>query len=320
MKSNQNNSSQTPPNTPLLQRRLKTKPTLILLAILLVGNLFWFVLWLLPSKETAANGSDEQVAAVDGIVITRQQWLAEIESRYGKETLRSLVNEAVMEKAAEDYKIKVTDEEIDLEIALLSSAQDADDTTIQHYSTEQYRQSVRARLILEKVLTKDVVIEESATEAYYEENQSLYNIPTTYRTSIIVVDSKDEAEKVQKELKSGSDFSVLAREKSKDGASASLGGDIGFVSNQQENVDAAILKAIDKLDKQDISKPFALTDGRYAVAQVNDIIEEQSFDYKDVQEQISRQLAMDQLPASISPESFWSEFDVKWFYGDISAN
>ena len=45
-------NNQTPPkqtNVPLTQRRLKTKPTLMLLAILLLGNLFWFMLWLLPS-------------------------------------------------------------------------------------------------------------------------------------------------------------------------------------------------------------------------------------------------------------------------------
>ena len=90
-----------PSNKPLSQRRLKTKPTLVLLALLLLGNLFWFVLWLLPSNE---KGSDEKAAAVDGEIITRQEWLAAIEERYGKETLQSLVNERVMEKAAKENK------------------------------------------------------------------------------------------------------------------------------------------------------------------------------------------------------------------------
>ena len=73
--------------------------------------------------------SGEEIAAtVDGDEITSQQWLAAMESRYGKETLQDLVNEEVMEKAAEKYNIKVTDEEIDLEIALIRSAQDITDT------------------------------------------------------------------------------------------------------------------------------------------------------------------------------------------------
>ena len=49
-------------------------------------------------------------------------------------------------------------------------------------------------LILEKVLTKDVVIEEEAIEDNYKENTSIYNTLTTYRTAVIIVPSKEEAE------------------------------------------------------------------------------------------------------------------------------
>ncbi|MEG0473200.1 MAG: foldase, partial [Solibacillus sp.] len=165
MKFNRNlhqTTPQTPQNIPFTQRRLKTKPTLILLLLLLIGNLFWFVLWLLPSEDSTVKGGSEQAAAVDGEIITRQQWLAAMESRYGKETLQDLVNEAVMEKAAKKYKIDVTDQEIDLEIALLRSAQDANDSSIHSLSTEQLRQRIRAQILLEKVLTYDIVVENEA--------------------------------------------------------------------------------------------------------------------------------------------------------------
>ena len=65
---------------------------------------------------------------------------------------------------------------------------------MQNLTDKQLRQKVRAQLILEKVLSKDVVIEEEQTSTYYEENKSLYNIPTSYRTSMIVVASKADAE------------------------------------------------------------------------------------------------------------------------------
>lgn len=316
MRSTHNNHpTQTPPNTPISQRRLKTKPTLILLAILLVGNLFWFVLWLLPSSEKA-TGSDETVAAVDGEPITRQQWLATMESRYGKETLQNLVNEAVMEKAASQYKIKVTDEEIELEMALLRSAQDSNDSTIQNLSATELQQKIRAQLILEKVLTNDVVMDGEQSAAYYEENKSLYNIPTTYRTSIIVVESKDDAKSVEKELTNGSEFSVLARERSLDASSASLGGDIGFISAEQTMVDAAVVKALSGNKAGETTKPFVLSDGRYAIAYIEEVIEGQSFSYEDVKEHIKRELAMEQLPSSITPEVFWAEFNATWFYGE----
>ena len=319
MKSNRNVRQappQTPPNIPLSQRRLKTKPTLILLLVLVIGNLFWFVLWLLPSGDDSPRNGSEEVATVDGETITRQEWLAAMESRYGKETLQGLVNEAVMEKAAKKFKLKVTDEEIDLEIALLRSAQDVNDTSLHSLSKEQLRQKVRAQLILDKVLTNDVVIEDQEAKKNYEENKSIYNIPTTYRTSLIILNSKEDAERVQKELKNGSEFSVLAREHSLDTASASLGGDIGFVAEGQTTFDQAIISAAQKLKQEEASEPFVLSDGRYAIVYVAEIVEGQSFSYGEVEDHVKRQLALEQLPSSITPEAFWAEFNATWFYGE----
>lgn len=321
MKSNRNlhQTPQTAQNSlPYTQRRLKTKPTLLLLLILLIGNVFWFVLWLLPSDETTSEKEDggEKIAAVEGDSITRQQWLAEMENRYGKETLQSLVNEAVMEKAAEKYKLDVKEEEIDLEIALLRSAQDSNDSTLHSLSPEQLRQKMRAQLILDKVLTNDIVVKENEAKKYYEDNKSIYNIPTTHRTSIIIVNSKEDAERVEKELKDGSDFAVLAREHSLDTASASLGGDIGFISSSQSAVDPAILPEVEKLKEKETSKPFVLSDGRYAIVKVTENMEGQSFSFDEVEGHVKRQLALEQLSPSITPEAFWAEFNATWIYGE----
>ncbi|MFF5996825.1 peptidyl-prolyl cis-trans isomerase [Lysinibacillus sp. KU-BSD001] len=316
MKSMHNNNksvSPTPTNVRLTQRRLKTKPALTVMGILLLGNIFWFMLWIWPSGGDN-QGGEEIAATIDGEKITRQQWLAEIESRYGKETLKDLVNEAVMEKAAKKYDIKVIEDEIDLEIALMRSAQDMNDT--ENLTEEQLRQKVRAQLILERVLAKDIIIEEEQTSTYYEENKSLYNIPTAYRTSMIVVASKADAQSVEKELASGSDFSVLARERSLDAASASLGGDIGFITEEQDTIDTAIGQAVAKLKKDETSKPIKLSDGRYALVQLLETVEGQSFAYEEVKEQIAREMAMEQLSATITPEAFWADFDVTWFYGE----
>ncbi|WP_431028618.1 peptidyl-prolyl cis-trans isomerase [Lysinibacillus sp. LZ02] len=316
MKSMHNNNKSVPPtptNVRLTQRRLKTKPALTVMGILLLGNIFWFMLWIWPSGSDN-QGDEEIVATIAGEEITRQQWLAEIESRYGKETLQDLVNEAVMEKAAEKYDIKVTEDEIDLEMALMRSAQGTNDT--ENLTEEQLRQKVRAQLILEKVLAKDIIIEEEQTSTYYEENKSLYNIPTSYRTSMIVVASKADAQSVEKELASGSDFSVLARERSLDAASASLGGNIGFITEEQDTVDAAIRQTVAKLKKDETSNPIKLNDGRYALVQLLETIEGQSFAFEEVKEQIAREMAMEQLSATITPEAFWADFDATWFYGE----
>ena len=298
-----------------VQRRLKTKPVLMVLVLLLLGNLLWFVAWLIPN-DAKTIGGNEKVASVDGQKITREDWLVAMEERYGKETLLELVNAKVMETAAEKYKIKISDKEIDLELALIRSAQDTTDSQVQLMNSDLQRQSIRARLILDKVLTKDVVIEDEQIGDFYDENQSLYNIPTTYRASLIVLQSETEVLDAVKELENGSSFDVLARERSVDISSASLGGDIGFISEGQENVDASIVKAASKLNVDEWSGPVSLSDGRYGIVYVQDISQGQSFSYEDVKDHIKRELALEQLPQSVSPEAFWKEFDTEWFYGE----
>ena len=64
------------------------------------------------------------MASVAGESITREQWMTAMEKEVGRETLLDLVNEKVMEAAAEQYEIEVSDKEIDLELALIRSVDD----------------------------------------------------------------------------------------------------------------------------------------------------------------------------------------------------
>ncbi|EPD49365.1 hypothetical protein HMPREF1210_03475 [Paenisporosarcina sp. HGH0030] len=312
MKLNHNNDRRPMDGRPT-QRRLKTKPVLIVLGLLLLGNLLWFIAWMIPNQKT---GGGEEVASVGGEKITREDWMVAMEEQYGKETLLELVNGKVMEAAAEKYEIEVTDKEVDLEIALIRSAQDSTNSQIHSLNDDMQRKQMRAQLILDKVLTKDVVIEDEQIQTFYDENQSLYNIPTTYRTSLIVLQSESDAQETLKELENGSSFDVLARERSVDVSSASLGGDIGFISEGQENVDYSVVTAASKLEIEQYSDPVPLSDGRYGIVYVQDIAKGRAFSYDDVKNQIKRELALEQLPQSVSPEAFWKEFDTEWFYGE----
>ncbi|MFX3673709.1 MAG: peptidyl-prolyl cis-trans isomerase [Paenisporosarcina sp.] len=293
------------------KKTLKTKPVLLVLGLLLAGNILWLIAWINPN---GSPGSKEEVASVNAEEITREDWLVAMEEQYGKETLLELVNAKVMDTAAKKYEIKVTEQEIDLELALIRSVQDSTDTSLQSLNGEMQRKKMRSQLILDKVLTKDIVIKDEEIKTFFNENKSLYNIPTTYRTSIIVLPTLADAKDTVKELKKGSSFEVLARERSIDNSSGNLGGDIGYVTVNQENIDKAIVDAAKKLKANEWSDSITLSDGRYGVVFVQDIAEGQSFKYKDVKDHIKRELAIEQLPQSVSPEAFWKEFDTEWFY------
>ena len=291
-------------------RKLKTKPLIIIIAVLFICNALWFFAWLIPDKPKM---TDEEVASVDGKVITRETWLAAMEKEVGRETLLGLVNEQVMEAAAKKFKITVTDKEVDLELAIIHSV---DNRAFNELDKVRERQKVRSALILEKVLTKDVVIDEEAIESNYKDNASMYDVQTAYRTSVIVLPTKEEAEQTLKELGEGSSFEVLAKESSVDSASSNLGGDIGYINSNTENIDRAIVEAASALKDQKVSAVIPLENGLYAIIKVNGIKDGRAFSYDEVKDFIKRSLALEQLPKSVSPEAYWKEFQAEWFYGE----
>ena len=291
-------------------RKLKTKPLLVVVGILLFCNILWFISWAVSDKSWKTG---EEVASVKGKSITREAWMAAMEEEIGRETLLDLVNEKVMEAAAKKYKIDVTDKEIDFELALMRTV---DNQAYTGVDAERERQKLRSIIILEKVLTKDVVIDDKEIKSNYNENESMYNVATAYRTAIIVLPSKEIAEEVLDELSAGSSFDVLAKERSVDIASANLGGDVGYINDATENVDGAIIQAASSMKKETTSGILTLNNSGFAIIQVSDIIKGQTFKLKKAKGYIKRKIALEQLPESVNTEAFWEEFDAKWFYGN----
>ncbi|WP_172373641.1 peptidylprolyl isomerase [Sporosarcina jiandibaonis] len=289
-------------------RRLKAKPLLIVIGILLFSNLLWFIAWKVTDKSWETG---EVVASVDGKSIKRETWMAAMEEKIGRETLLELVNNKVMEAAAKKYDIKVSDKEIDLELALIHSV---DDQIFTGMTTEKEREKISTSIVLEKILTKDIVVSDEAIKANYHNNASLYNTVNAYRTAIIVLSSKEEAENALNELAEGSSFNILARERSIDASSASLGGDLGYISEEKDSIDSAVIKSASSLKPNTTSGVISLSNGNFAIIQVNDIIKGKTFKLKEVKEYIKRKLAMEQLTETVSIESFWKEFDTSWFY------
>lgn len=288
--------------------------------ILVVTNCLSLAMWLnkekveVPTSVETASSTDEVVATVGEHNITRQEWLHQLETLYGKNTLREVINHEVIYQLADKYNIKVSDEIIEQELTMIKAMYNAaDHETISN--EEEWKKQIEYNLLLEEMLTKDVTILEEDIRTFFKENESLYKIPTTYRLSHITVKTKEEAEQVVEELKNGSDFAVLAMEKSTDEFSSNQGGDLGYLSIESGFLPNEYAELLSTLKPSSYEGPIQVGD-EYAIVYLHEVIEGKEYSFDDVKDHIRRQLALGQIEGKVTAEQFWKEIDVEWFYED----
>jgi foldase protein PrsA len=290
---------------------LRRKKLWIVIAALILLNCLTIVFYLSKGKETI---NDEVVATVGKGEITRQEWLNELESRYGKDVLRDMIDQKVIKEMAAKYKIKVSEDDVEREYRILQTTYSSPSEN-KKTTEKKWKEHIRNSLIQEEILTRDVKVSQKEMKAYFEANKELYTIPSAYHLSHIIVKSSDEAEKAIKELSQGSSFSALAMEKSVEEFSANEGGDIGYIMEGEERYPSEYLKAAKKLKKGAWSEPIKVEQG-YAIVKLEGKIEEQKYSFKDVKQQIRREIALEQMKTSASTATFWEETKVEWFYGN----
>jgi foldase protein PrsA len=290
----------------------------LIIAALIMLNCLTVVLFLSKAKE--ANGTmmkDEVVASVGKSSISRKVWIDELEARYGKDVLKDMIDQQVIKEMADKYKIKIADQDVEREFRMLQTTYKSTSKN-KNADEKKWKEQIRNSLLLEEILTKDVVISNKELNSYYEKNKQLFNIPTAYHLSHIIVKTKSEASKALKELAQGSSFSALAMERSIEEFSANEGGDIGYVSEEDEQYPSDYIKNAKKMKVGTYSDPIKVEQG-YALLKLEGKIKGKEYSYEDVKEQIRRQIALEQMKIPASARTFWDEAKVEWFYGNREA-
>jgi foldase protein PrsA len=289
---------------------LRRKKLWIVIAALILLNCLTIVFYLTKGKETI---NDEVVATVGKGEITRQEWLNELESRYGKDVLRDMIDQKVIKEMAAKYKIKVSEDDVEREYRILQTTYSSPSEN-KNTSEKKWKEHIRNSLIQEEILTRDVKVSEKEMKAYFEANKELFTIPSAYHLSHIIVKSSNEAEKAIKELSQGSSFSALAMERSIEEFSANEGGDIGYIMEGEERYPSEYLKAAKQLKKGAWSEPIKVEQG-YSIVKLEGEMKGKKYSYQDVKQQIRREIALEQMKTSASTATFWEETKVDWFYG-----
>ncbi|MGG3468375.1 peptidyl-prolyl cis-trans isomerase [Neobacillus pocheonensis] len=265
------------------------------------------------SETSGALMNDEAVATIGKNTISRQDWLNELEARYGKDVLKEMIDQKVIEEMAAKYDIKISDRDVDREYRMLQTTYNSFSSKKQA-DEKKWKQQIRSNLLLEELLTKDVEVSKKELNSYYEKNKDLFDVPAAYHISHIVVKTKKEATKALKELAHGSSFSALAMERSNDEFSANEGGDIGYISEEDERNPVIYLQTAKKLKKGKYSKPLKVEQG-YALIKLDGKISGVTYSFAEVKDQIRREIALDQMKKPASAATFWDDAKVDWFYG-----
>lgn len=117
------------------------------------------------------------VARVNGKVINRAEYVAELERASGQQVLEGLVTQELIRQEAEERNIAVTDEEIDAELASLEAqlqqqGQTLDQfLTLQNISREEAREQVRLQKMLEKMVDANQPVATEEVDAFIEQNE-----------------------------------------------------------------------------------------------------------------------------------------------------
>ncbi len=290
----------------------REKLWLIIAGLILLNCL---TIFLLLSKGD--QGNSEVVATIGKEKVTRQEWLNEMESRYGKEVLSELVDQKVIETAGKKYGVKISNKAVERELQMVKTMYGSAGG-YQQADEENWQQQIKSDIILEELLTKDVHVSDKEMKSYYEQNKGQFILPDSYHISQIIVKTKEEAEQTLKELENGSKFPVLAMERSIDEFTANDGGDAGYINEKSERYSGDIFQTIKKLKLNKWSKEIKFEDG-YAIFMLHEHVKGTEYTYKEVKDQIRRQIALAQMDAPVSAKSLWNEADVDWFYGKTEA-
>lgn len=294
-----------------------------IILILLIINGLTLTLWKKQQEEVIQtsttkieekiDNSDKQVviARVGDRNIFQQELMERLLSLYGSDVLKEMINQEVVFQMAQRNNIDISDKELQVEIDFLKANSSDQIDSISLTNEDEWKKEIKYLMLLEKLITKDVVISEEELLTFYNDNQELYSIPTTYQLSHIVVGSIEEANSVIEELENGSDFSTLAMERSEDVFTASQGGNLGYIREDSGFVPDEYIEQVQNLKVGSWSKKPIKTKDGYSVLFLNDVINQKSYRFNDVKDQIRRQLAMQQTDGTLTPDTFWPQIGVE---------
>ena len=184
---------------------------------------------------------------------------------------------------------------------------------------EEFQKQIKDQIIinntLENYVYKDIKVTDQQAQDYYNKNKMEFTTKDSGAdVSHILVKTKEEAEKIEADLKkdNGKNFAELAKQYSQDPGSKDKGGSLGFVNYDSTQLVQPFMQALRTLTKNgEISQPVQSQYGWHIIKVENVKLAFQPF--KDVQKQIIEQLTQQQQQTKLNTdlENWKKDLNVK---------
>jgi parvulin-like peptidyl-prolyl isomerase len=216
-------------------------------------------------------------------------------NQYAAQVVTYLVTQEIINQAATEMRVTVTDKQIKDRIAQLEKAYNGkaavDKILKQQGMTRADLTQLMKDQLLDRAVYNKVVASAKVTDAqaqtYYDKNKSSFNTPETRTMRHILVKTKAQADQVRALLAGGADWKTVAKKYSIDPGSKNNGGSLGVVKP------GAMVPAFDKaafaLKVNVISQPVKTQFG-WHVIQVTKIVAGSSTTFEKAKAQIKSQL------------------------------
>ncbi len=174
-----------------------------------------------------AGCGSRPAAIVNGTKITEADLTQQLRRAYGPQTLSTLIDQQIIQDAFKAAELTLTQEDINaaIEGQFGNYQQFQQMATQQGIDPEDYiERVVKPPLMLEKLATKDVEVNDQVLKEFYTQNKSRYDQPEMINVSVVATSTKADAEKALAALKGGADFPTVVRQYSIDPRSRESGG------------------------------------------------------------------------------------------------
>ncbi len=228
--------------------------------------------------EDASQATDAAAAGAKAAVVT-------VNGKKISGDVLDVFVEAVTGGAQEPPTDEQREQLLDQLINMTLAAQAAEKDGLQKDPKTQARLELLRTQILAEAATKKYIdshpVSESEVKAEYD--AQVGSMPKEYKARHILVDSKEQADSIIRELDAGGDFAKLAEKESKD-SSGKNGGDLGWFSPQ--TMVKPFADAVVALEKGQTTKEPVQSEFGWHVIQLEDVREPEVPEFDQVKAQV----------------------------------